>query len=115
MPKRPPRHRPAWQPSPEAVRLQQNREHDARRRNASPWRAWYGTARWRKVRETQLKAHPYCVMCEAEGRLTRATVCDHITPHRGDEYRFWFGPYQSLCPSCHSRGKQRIEARQGIA
>jgi hypothetical protein len=32
-----------------------------------------------------------------------ATECDHIQPHRGDPVKFYSGPFQSLCKSCHSK------------
>lgn len=38
-----------------------------------------------------------------------ATVCDHVDPHRGDEVKFFSGPFQSLCADCHDTDKQRIE------
>nr|WP_245581848.1 hypothetical protein [Phyllobacterium phragmitis] len=38
-------------------------------------------------------------------------VCDHVTPHRGDEELFWSGPFQTLCKPCHDRDKQRMERR----
>lgn len=68
---------------------------------------WYKTWRWQKLRERQLDAEPLCAMCWP--RVTRATVCDHKEPHRGDEEKFWAGPFQSLCASCHNSDKQRIE------
>lgn len=48
-------------------------------------------------------------MCEAEGVVTAATVCDHVEPHRGDANKFWNGPFQSLCDFHHNRDKQRAE------
>ena len=45
-------------------------------------------AKWNKVRLRYLKVHPLCVQCKAKGRLTKATVVDHITPHRGDQELF---------------------------
>jgi hypothetical protein len=50
-------------------------------------------------------------MCEKAGRLTPATVADHIERHNGDYDRFWHGRLQSLCASCHSSEKQRQEVR----
>ena len=50
----------------------------------------------------------------AMGRLTPATVVDHIEPHRGDLTAFWQGALQSLCGTCHSSTKQRLEAGKGI-
>ena len=31
-----------------------------------------------------LHSHSLCVECEKQGKLTQATVVDHIVPHRGD-------------------------------
>jgi len=45
--------------------------------------------RWEKARTRFLKAQPLCVRCMEQGRLTRATVVDHIIPHRGDAKLFW--------------------------
>lgn len=71
---------------------------------------WYGTARWQRRRADQLAAYPLCRMCQDAGRVTVATVADHITPHRGDPVAFWTGPLQSLCKPHHDRDKQ-IEER----
>ena len=60
--------------------------------------------RWQKARAVWLRHHPLCVECERQGRLTSATVVDHITPHRGDQGLFWdFDNWQSLCKPCHDR------------
>ena len=59
-------------------------------------------ARWRVARARWLSCYPLCVLCEAEGRLTRATVVDHITPHKGDYGLFWDASnWQSLCKEHH--------------
>ena len=60
----------------------------------------------------QLTANPLCAYCLTEGVTSAASVCDHVNPHRGDEVRFWSGPFQSLCQTCHSSRKQREEARR---
>jgi len=73
-------------------------------------RAWYTTARWRATRKQQLQREPLCAFCKAKGYVEVATVCDHIEPHRGDPVKFWRGPFQSLCQTCHSSDKQRIES-----
>lgn len=75
-----------------------------------PWLRLYGTARWQRMRATQLTAEPLCRFCLDGETVTAATVADHIKPHRGDEALFWdVGNLQSLCASCHSRHKQREE------
>lgn len=76
-----------------------------------PHRHLYASARWKAIRAAQLDAHPLCIMCEQAGRIVTANVCDHITPHRGDETLFYAGPFQSLCATHHSGSKQREEAR----
>lgn len=48
-------------------------------------------------------------MCEQQGRVAAATVADHIEPHNGDAYKFWYGRLQSLCLSCHNAIKQMQE------
>lgn len=64
---------------------------------------------WRKRRLAQLQAEPLCKLCmDLHGRVTQATVADHIVPHRGDPVLF-AGPLQSLCASCHSSLKQQVE------
>lgn len=69
----------------------------------------YGTA-WEKARAGFLKSHPFCTMCEAEGRLTRAVVVDHTIPHKGDQSLFWDkGNWQSLCKPHHDGDKQSEE------
>jgi 5-methylcytosine-specific restriction enzyme A len=51
---------------------------------------------------------------QGEGRVTAATVCDHVDPKsKLSEATFFKGPFQSLCDSdpwrCHSRKKQQQE------
>lgn len=81
-------------------------------------------SRWQKAREGYLRANPFCVDCEGFGRLTPATVVDHIKPHRlgdaiesGDAEKvaearklFWDKTnWQALCKLCHDSHKQRLE------
>ena len=66
--------------------------------------------RWSKARKRYLEQHPWCVFCEAVGRLTKATVVDHKTPHRGDPVLFWDeGNWQGLCETDHNAAKQAQE------
>jgi ZIP family zinc transporter len=37
--------------------------------------------KWQQARKKFLQAHPICVRCYAEGKITEATVVDHIIPH----------------------------------
>lgn len=85
------------------------REYDQHRARVTETRRLYWTARWRKIAKAQLDEHPLCIMCEGEGVIERATVCDHVVPHRGDVDLFWNGERQSLCKDHHDRAKQREE------
>jgi 5-methylcytosine-specific restriction enzyme A len=63
----------------------------------------YNTQAWKRIRANQLADHPWCAECEQHGLYVPATDVDHIEPHKGDPKRFYAGPFQSLCHSCHSR------------
>ena len=81
-------HRKEW--SPEALR------------GCAAFRGY--DSRWRAARKSYLQRNPLCKQCFDEGRLTPATVVDHIIPHRGDEKLFWDeGNWQPLCKACHDR------------
>ncbi|MFG1452780.1 HNH endonuclease signature motif containing protein [Xanthobacter sp. V2C-8] len=105
MPTRPPLHRPTGQ------RTKRERDQQVDQRRGSARKRGYDS-RWDKARKSYLSSHPLCVMCEREGRVTAATVVDHIKPHRGDQVLFWdAGNWQPLCKPHHDGAKQREEAR----
>lgn len=81
---------------------------DDRSDEAKAYRRLYNTRAWRDRRLALLSAEPLCRYCKALGRITAATVADHIVPHRGDRELF-AGELQPLCQSCHSAVKQREE------
>ena len=65
--------------------------------------------RWQMERKRFLANHPLCADCERAGKLVRATVVDHVQPHRGDKALFWDERnWQPLCKHCHNR-KTRLE------
>ena len=58
--------------------------------------------KWRVYREGYLRRYPLCKPCEAKGRLTSATIVDHIKDHRGDQRLFWDASnHQPMCKGCH--------------
>ena len=80
--------------------------------DARPWRYLYNQKAWHKLRAAQLRDEPLCRMCKASGRLTPATIVDHIIPHKGDEALFYDrANLQSLDKQCHDSAKQRAEKR----
>lgn len=84
----------------------------SRMRDATqPWRAWYKTARWQKLRWWVLVRDLFtCQRCKRVEGNTRLLVADHKQPHRGDERLFWDPEnLQCLCKTCHDRVKQAEE------
>ena len=80
------------------------------------WRSGKSTAergyggRWQRERKRFLFKHPMCCYCERDGRVTAATVVDHIIPHRGDQVLFWDqSNWQALCAPCHDSVKKAEE------
>lgn len=68
--------------------------------------------RWQVASRLYLKKNPLCVMCGKEGKVTPATVVDHIIPHRGDYSLFWDeSNWQALCTYHHNR-KSLLERRK---
>lgn len=61
----------------------------------------YGAA-WRKIRSAFLEDHPLCEICEADGKLTPATLVHHERKLR-DSGSNDYENLQSLCQECHSR------------
>lgn len=88
---------------------------DRRSPEAQEYRRRYKDKRWcgpNGVRARQLAAHPLCAMCEAAGRTTPATVCDHVDPDsKRTEEGFFAGPFASLCKPHHDSTKQSEERR----
>ena len=71
---------------PRVARLAETEADRSRLRDAAEGgRAWYKTARWQRLRWSVLLRD------------------------RGDEERFWAGPFQTLCKPCHDGAKQRSE------
>lgn len=61
-------------------------------------------SKWQKSRNRFLQLHPLCVRCQTQGYLIKATVVDHINPHRGNQQFFWDeSNWQSLCKKCHDK------------
>lgn len=70
--------------------------------------------KWQQHRLRFLQLNPLCVYCEHDGRVTEATVVDHMVPHKGDQKLFWDTEnHQALCAPCHSSVKQREEKAGG--
>ncbi|WP_210330832.1 HNH endonuclease [Mesorhizobium sp. NBSH29] len=86
-----------------------SRHHDT----GGPWRAWYKTARWQKLRWRVLVRDLFTCQMTGCGRIEHDSsqlVADHIKAHRGDVDLFWDETnLQCLCKRCHDKGKQQAE------
>jgi 5-methylcytosine-specific restriction endonuclease McrA len=91
---------------------------DKGRNAAAPWREWYNTTEWRRLRIDIFKRDLFTCQWPGCGRVegnTSLLVADHVVPHRGDERLFWnCTNLQTLCKPCHDGPKARVEARRGI-
>ena len=67
---------------------------------------------WRRASKQFLLSHPLCEECRKDERYTKATVVDHVIPHRGDQKLFWDrGNWRALCKRCHDRKTGREDSR----
>ena len=84
-----------------------------RDRDRQPWRRWYKTARWQKLRWSVLLRDLFtCRRCHVLEADTSQLVADHRKAHRGSEALFWDeANLWTLCKPCHDSWKQRVEAR----
>lgn len=104
--------RPTLRPLP--ARITTQRDDDGHSDAAEPWRAWYKTPRWKRLRrEIFIRDLFTCRCCGViEGTATNLT-CDHVKPHKGDPALFWDPEnLQTLLTSpCHNAKKQAEERR----
>ena len=69
----------------------------------------YGRA-WQKASKQFLQVHPLCEECLRQGKYKKATVVDHVIPHRGDEKLFWDrNNWRALCKKCHDKKTMTID------
>ena len=90
-----------------------------KRRASAAYHGWYLLPIWTDdLRPAQLVREPFCRVCAATypaedpRHRTRATVVDHVRPHRGD-WALFVDPanHQSLCKHHHDQktAKERVD------
>ena len=72
---------------------------------------WHSTYRWQQHRLRQLQQQPLCAMCLTQGKVTAATVADHITPHKGDYELFGMGRCSPYAHSITTRPSNASSAK----
>ena len=65
--------------------------------------AFYNSHTWKKKRADFLIEHPFCEECRRQGRLSKATMVDHILPMRFGGLALDDENLQALCASCHTK------------
>ena len=102
-PKRPCRHPGCPNLCDKGVYCSKHTEFSSDRRRGGAESRGYDS-RWRKARASFLQRNPLCNECMKRGKITPATVVDHVIPHRGDQKLFWDeSNWQALCATCHNR------------
>jgi len=72
---------------------------DTQRKSSSKYHSLYNSTLWRQTSKEFLKKYPNCFICGA-----KATIADHITPHRGNIELFYnTDNLQPMCWKCHSK------------
>ena len=80
--------------APRHIASGDRRSSDRLRSKTRPWRGWYKTARWEKLRRAAfLRDRWICQrsgeLCLGSGQEPNAPVANHKIPHRGDPALFW--------------------------
>ena len=87
-------------------------QYDLRLRDKSA-REFYTSLEWRRLRQNFLVEHPFCMECWKSGKLTEATVVDHIIPIKQGGPALEEDNLQALCASCHGSKSIREGSRFG--
>lgn len=108
MPKRIKTHHPKNLPG----RKENRKRYDKERASREPWRTWYHTSEWKRLRQAALTADPFCVRCLAKDLVVPATVANHKKPHRGNRDLFFnIDNLEGVCKPCHDSDIQSEEKR----
>ena len=89
-----------------------NQKYNRYQRNQEA-QSFYNSSAWRKLRARFLIEHPFCVECRKNGKLTKATVVDHVVPIRQGGPAFEENNLQALCASCHGSKSIKEGSRYG--
>lgn len=75
------------------------------REQHAPWRAWYRTAAWSRLRMHVFERDLFTCQWPGCGRLqgdTSQLVAHHLRPHRGNAKMFWdLNNLHTVCKACH--------------
>jgi len=88
---------------------------DKTRDTLAPWRAWYRTPRWQRLRQAVFVRDGY--ICQRTGELCsgkhpapNSPVANHKRPHKGDPKLFWdIDNVETIAKACHDAAVQAEE------
>jgi 5-methylcytosine-specific restriction protein A len=92
---------------------------DRERNKTQPWRKWYRTKPWDRLRDKIIARDAYTcqqtgVLCLGEHPAPNSPVVDQIKPHHGDPALFWDPEnLQTVTKEYHDKHKQSAERRAG--
>ncbi|MCV0381769.1 HNH endonuclease [Nitratireductor sp.] len=93
---------------------------DRKRSKDQPWRAWYKTARWERLRQSvfvrdQFTCQRTGALCTGKGNHPATPVANHKVPHRGDPALFWDPDnLETVTKQVHDSIIQREERRADL-
>jgi 5-methylcytosine-specific restriction endonuclease McrA len=102
---------PQWRSFLDMDEQQRSRQRD----ETQPWRAWYKTARWQKLKQMIHVRDMYVcqrtgVLCVGKYPADNSPVANHKVPHRGDPKLFWDPDnVETIAKSVHDSEVQREE------
>ena len=97
-----------------SVRWWQERRAKDHERRDPVFKALYASQAWKVLRQQVLIESAF--RCVTEGCAVKATVVDHIKPHRGDNDLFFERlNLQAMCKACHDRKTARHDGAFGRA
>jgi len=68
---------------------------------------FYGSKRWKSIRNYYYQMNPLCEECERNGFIMAGTDVDHIKPIRLGGGMVDINNLQTLCKGCHARKSGR--------
>jgi len=74
---------------------------------------FYDSLEWKRIRKSKLTRNPLCELCLKDGRITSATMVDHIKSINKNGSKRAYSNLMSLCEKCHAR-KSREDGRNKV-
>lgn len=81
------------------------------REKLQPWRRWYHSAEWKRLRLRVLERDLFtCKLCGKIELNTSRLIGDHKVPHHGNRSDFFnANNVWCLCKACHDGRKQKLD------